>query len=378
MRVIYNKYKFGSSYLVWIQNTDMYFQLEEPAWFVFDNLCNGVDAPDVVLNFSKQFNVELEDCEEFVIGIKSKIDELEKNLPAIDNIDIQYHEFEKIEFESFSEYSYLFKKSIVKFSYGDDWLEDYIHPLICHLEIKSESEERFLFELFCHSEKVILRVNGKVTGTWGRDESSFVKGKIFLELVNVLHEKSNDDWLMTVHASALTNCQKTILFSATPGSGKTTMAALLQAKGFDLISDDFVPLSRNTLEAYPFPIAMSVKEGSLELLLEYYPELAKVESVYISPEKTVRYLPIENSKMDLIYPVKEIIFVKYDPNADLELRKIQPEDAFKRLFEQIWVPPNTENVEVLFEKLAQLSFYQLNYSDSEKAVESVKMLFENE
>ena len=89
-----------------------------------------------------------------------------------------------------------------------------------------------------------------------------------------MHDKTDADWLMTVHASAITNGKKTILFSAPPPcNGKTTIADLLQARGYKLISDAFVTIDRYSFKAYPFPIAMSVKEGSIDLLASLFPAL---------------------------------------------------------------------------------------------------------
>src|SRR5690606_33142888 len=131
----------------------------------------------------------------------------------------------------------------------------------------------FLFELFKSQDMIVFRFNGEVKGTWKKDETHLVKGLIFMYLINVIHGKTEADWLMTVHASAISNGRKTILFSAPPNHGKTTIAALLQNRGYKLISDDFVPIDRNSLKAYPFPIAMSVKQTSMDLLASLFPGL---------------------------------------------------------------------------------------------------------
>jgi hypothetical protein len=205
-----------------------------------------------------------------------------------------------------------------------------------------------------------------------------VKGNIFVELINVLHDKIDDDWLMTVHASAISNGRKTILFSAAAGSGKTTIAALLQARGYQLISDDFVPIDQDSFRAYPFPIAMSVKEGSLDLLTSHYPVLEDKPLNYINPEKSVRYLPVENIRMKMIFPVKEFIFIKYDSTVDFIMEKLDPVKAIQQLLDEAWILPSPENVLVFFNKIVQASFFQLNYSNNEKALEAITQLFDND
>ena len=149
------------------------------------------------------------------------------------------------------------QNSVIEFSYETSILENYIHPLIKHLETTGETEDKSYFELFMYENRVVFKVDNVLKGTWTKDESGYVKGKVFVELLNVLHNKNEADWLMTVHASAVSNGRKTILFSASPGSGKTTIAALLQTQGYHIISDDFVPIEQSTFKAYPLPMAFA-------------------------------------------------------------------------------------------------------------------------
>lgn len=372
------KRKVGETYLVWFQNSNLYFQLEEPAWFVFSRLAdNGVEEI-IVYEFSERYEVALDDSRTFVEEIRLKAEEMNQSSEPYHDREETIAVLNDFEFESHSTFKYELGDQIIQFVYGTPWLEKYIHPLIEHLETLHDVTDSFLFELFYWNECVVFRFNKQIKGIWRRDESHFVKGKIFLELINVLHKKTDADWLMTVHASAITNGRKTILFSAEPGSGKTTMAALLQAKGYHLISDDFVPFDKYSIDAYPFPIAMSVKEGSMELLTSFYPELEGKAVNRITSEKSVRYLPIENEMMKMVFPVQEIIFIKYDDTIDFKLEKLDPVVALKLLLDQIWVPPAAENVETLFDRIFQFSFYQLTYSHNEKALKAIGKLFGDE
>ena len=182
---------------------------------------------------------------------------------------------------------------------------------------------------------------------------------------------------MTVHASAISNGHKTILFSAAPGSGKSTIAALMQTRGFKIISDDFVPIERSTFKAFPFPIAMSVKEGSLDLLKPHYPELENNPIIILNPEKRIKYLPIDNRIMKMAFPVNEFIFIKYDSSVDFELEKIEPANAVKTLFEEAWIPPQPDNVAIFLDKITGISFFRLTYSNNIKALDAISQLFEN-
>jgi hypothetical protein len=378
MDVLFVKKKIGNSYLIWFQNSNLYFQLEEPAWFVFKKTVKRNKSETIAKEFSDRYGLTYKDSLGFVLEIRQKISEM--NRPGIKKVfeEKPLEVIEKHIFPVYSQHSYDMKNKTIVFKFETPWLENYIHPLIKHLETDDASTNTSLFELFTYDERVYFRLDNKFIGSWGQDESHFTKGRIFIELVNVLHNKTDHDWLMTVHASAISNARKTILFSAAPGSGKSTIAALLQTQGYQIISDDFVPISRSSFKAYPFPIALSVKEGSLDLLKPHYPELENNPLITVNQEKKVKYLPVENKIMEMVFPVKEFVFIKYDKSVDFALERIEPTQAIKTLFEEAWIPPKPENVAIFLDRIMNISFYTLTYSNNKKALESITRLFNND
>jgi len=60
------------------------------------------------------------------------------------------------------------------------------------------------------------------------------------------------------------------------------------------------------------------------------------------------------------------------------LKKIEPVDALIKLFDEAWIPPAPENVAVFLDKILNASFYNLTYSNNQKAMEAINQLFENE
>jgi hypothetical protein len=372
------KRKIGKSYLVWFQNSNLYFQLEEPAWFVFRKTIKRYKSETIAKEFSLRYAIGSEESLAFVVEIRRKIAEMNKPENQYNDNGSFLENLDKYDFMPFSIHQYQLGDHNIEFSYGTNWLENYIHPLIHHLEPLVECDTKFLFELFAFQDRIVFRLNNIVKGSWVSEESHIVKGKIFLELINILHNKTDEDWLMTVHASAITNGRKTLLFSAPPGSGKTTIAAMLQAKGYQLISDDFVPVERNSLNAYPFPIAMSVKEGSLNLLTSLFPSLDKKPLNYITSEKSVRYLPFENKMKNLVHPVVGFIFVKYDNTVNFSWEKLDTVSAVKLLLEQTWIAPIPGNAEIFLDQVLQKSFFQLTYSNNQMALDAITQLFEND
>ncbi len=378
MDVLFIKKKIGKSYLIWFQNSNLYFQLEEPAWYVFRKTVKRYKSETIAKEFSIRYGLSYEESLKFVVEIRQKINDMNRPLGYTKYVEKPVDEIDKHVYSTYSRHCYDMRNRVIEFSFETPWLENYIHPLIKHLETNEEFKDKSHFELFTYDGRVYFRIDKKLIGSWEEDDSHYTKGRIFMELANVLHNKSDDDWLMTVHASAISNGRKTILFSAAPGSGKSTIAALLQTQGFHIISDDFVPIEQSSFKAYPFPIALSVKEGSLELLKSHYPELENNPLITVSADKKVKYLPVENKVMKMVFPVKEFIFIKYDKSVDFALEKIEPIKAIKTLFEEAWIPPKPENVEIFLDRIMNISFYSLTYSNNKKALESITQFFEND
>jgi len=375
----YLKKRIGHTYLVWFQNSNLYAQLEEPSWFVFRKTVKRYKADTIASEFSLRYDISPDVSLVFVRKLRLEIEEMNQLTIAPDNINQVSDELSEYKFVPYSTHYYDLGNRMITFSYETRLFEYYLHPLIAHFETNPGLSDLPLFELFSYQERIIFRHDGVIRGSWNKDETHLLKGLIFMYLINTMHDKTDADWLMTIHASAITNGKKTILFSAAPGKGKTTIAALLQTRGYPLISDDFVPVDRDSLNAYPFPIAMSVKQGSMDLLASQFPDLEQKPVTYISPEKCVRYLPPNHTEViKAIYPVKEIIFIEYNNLVDFVWEKLDPVKSIKLLLDQAWVLPAPENAVRLFDWILRTNFYQLTYSNNEKALDAITNLFDHD
>ena len=374
------KKKIGQSHLVWFQNSNLYLQLKEPAWFVFSKTIKRYKSTTIAELFSGRYSISIEESLQFVKEIRTEIDKMNQPIFPPNNIDQFSMVLNKHHYTPFSIQYYKLGNQVIAFSYESALFESYIHPLIAHFETTESQSNTPLFELFLYQERIAFRYNGEIKGLWAKDETQYVKGLIFMFLVNAMHGKTDDHWLMTVHASAITNGKKTILFSAEPGKGKTTFAALLQANGFQLISDDFVPIDRHTFSAYPFPISVSVKPGSMDLLKPLFPILEDKPLTFLSAEKSVRFIPPTNHAeiIHSVFPVKELIFIEYNNDVDFKLEKLDPVVALKALLDQVWVTPIHGNATILLDRIMEISFFKLTYSNNKKALAAISNLFEHD
>lgn len=375
----YVKRKIGQSYIVWFKKSNLYTQLEEPAWFVFQKVVQRYKTETIASICSYRYDIDYKECLQFTSDIRNNINQM--NQPReVSGEPVAYSiEIISKEFESFSIHKYRFAKNTIEFRVEKERFESFLHPLIGYLETDEKGEKHSLFELFDYQNKIVFRLNGEIRGLWDYEETHRLIGFIYMCLINEIYDKTKDFWLMTVHAAALTNGRKTILIPAVSGSGKTTMAAMLQRKGFKLISDDFVPIDKDS-RAWPFPIAMSVKEGAMNLISSIYPDLVERPLTKTNARKTVRYLnpTLDYDISTMAFPIHEVISIKYDPSVDFEFGEADRLKSIKLMLDQSWILPNSGNADIFLELVSKWSFYQLTYSNNSKALDQISQLFDND
>jgi hypothetical protein len=376
----YVKKKIGQNYLVWFQNSNLYTQLEEPAWFVFRKTVKRYKAETIAMECSHRYGLRFNECLRFVNDIRSNMVQMNQSEEDLVQDEKDTLELKTKRFEIYSTRSYQLTENIIEFSFENEWFESLIHPLIGYLETNKTNGKVSRFELFSHKGKSVFRLNNEIKGIWARNETHRLIGFIYMSIINEVYNKSADFWLMTVHAAAVTNGRKTILIPAESGSGKTTMAAMLQKEGYQLISDDFVPIDRHRFCAWPFPIALSVKQGSMDVLASIYPDLQNEPVKLTSTKKNVRYLTPNYIPeiSDLIFPITEVVSIKYNPEVEFEFKKADQLKAIKLMLDQSWILPLAGNAGIFLDKVTQWSFYELTYSNNEKAIDAISKLFGND
>ena len=233
--------------------------------------------------------------------------------------------------------------------------------------------------MFSKNNKIFLSVNNSIIKHWVDSEVHFFQGKFSMEIIQLIHKKTEEQWLGVFHASAIGNGKKAVLFLGDSGNGKSTSLAILQANGFDCMADDFVPVDVTSQDVYSFPSAISIKKNSLDTLLPIYPELASTaEYHYKRLNKVVRYLKPNNLNNTQSLPCNELVFIKYNEGQPLEFSEISKIDAFSKLVPDSWLSPIKENVSVFLDWFSNVTCYQLTYSNNDEMTQTVTKLFNNE
>jgi hypothetical protein len=370
--------KKGKSHIVWLQKSNKYISLKNPVFDVFKLIAQDSVHDEISAFLFKKYDLSIEKSQYLIDSVVKEIERI--NIPEnVKDEPLIHAECSNYTTIPHSTRVYKFGEKVFSISYEDKNLEDWLKQLIAHLETGNHEIPSFHFELFNYEGNIVFRESGFKPGIISENSSIHKVDKFFTHLTNRLFDKSVSDCLMTVHASAITNQKKTILFSASSGGGKTTLAAFLLQKGLNLVSDDLVLIDRQK-RAYGFPSAMSIKQGAYETLLPIYPELAVKEEIQVSPEKKVRYLNVNQYRENAseTYPVHEVIFVQYNPRIDLKLTKMSCVKGIKAFLEQTYITPDPQCAKIFMDWALNASFYRLSYSNTDLAINELTKLFQHE
>ncbi len=366
--------KLSSSRIVWFEPSNQWVYLEEPAWFVFQQLRNKKAIAEIARKCAGKYRVSYGECLRFVEDISASLAEFQKPLLTVYEESFTTETASSLSFTSFSTRHYSINKKIISICFDSRLSEYYIHPPFAHLEITPSGKADVCFEVFSHKGQNILRWEGQTDTTYVSDDFNRLKRNLFIQISNIVYKRTHNHWLSFVHASGITDGRQTILLSSSSGSGKSTMAALLQAKGFQMVSDDFVPLDARNKKAFPFPAAISVKEGAFSVLSAFYKNLHDPGyNLYPYTNKSVRYLhPLSSVSTDYKpRPVKTMIFIKYNPEIACQLIPLSIPEALKLYHEQAWVSHNPSYARTFINWFVKLECFRLEYSDIKKGMEAV-------
>lgn len=366
--------------IVWHSTSNRWAIFEEPAWYVFKLFHKKKEFNKIAEAFKHRYELRVEDAETFVRDAINLFNEfiVGKAERSLHEIEINRGSSNIVEKSKYT-HQYTFKQLVFRIYSEQGWVEDSIHPLFKHLEssqLDNNDEVQFyvskvsgVYHLFSQSNKL---------KAWQFNENQFVKGRLFIELLNKLYRKTEDDWMFFLHGSAITNGKNTVVITAPSGGGKSTLTAFLVASGFKFVSDDVVAIDRESGLAYPFPAALSVKEDAVPHLVSSFPELEVAEGYgSCGSAKRWRYLPIVNDySLDfLTQPVTAIVNVEYSLSVEFDFRKLEQIQAIQLINQESWIPPKVKNVKQYFKWVTRLPIYKLTYSNTEKAVESIRSLF---
>jgi len=262
----------NDTYVVWLCGINRYLQLKEPAFKVFEQWAKGSFKSDIAKACSIQYSLPEDESLRFVEDITNQVQSLFENKRPDSRKLAEENNF-VLNPEYFSVHTYHIGTHFFRFIYRNEYLKDLFHPLFHHHETDAVVPDHTRFELFNEGGQDGFRVDNAEARFFLVTEIDGYQGAVFMEILNAIHGMSHADWMGVIHASAVTDGSSALIFAAPSGSGKTTVALLMMAAGFSILSDDFVPVSMQEPEIFHFRAGISIKPGAIPFLQEYLPRL---------------------------------------------------------------------------------------------------------
>ena len=179
-----------------------------------------------------------------------------------------------------------------------------------------------------------------------------------------------------IHGGAVALGETGICFPAFAGSGKTTLIAHLIGRGFDYLSDDLTPVDASGT-MLPWPMPLSVKEGSWRAIDPVHPGLADQPSFETIKGKARLLMPPAESARDRPTRLGALVFPQYREGAETELVELRPFAALERLYKAgLWLghPLDPERVRQFLAWLRCTPTYALTYSRLNEAESEILCL----
>jgi hypothetical protein len=364
---------FNERIIVWLAPKNQWIQVVPPAFQVFKAWTEGIPENTISQQITGSYQLEKKEAVAFVSDIVQYI----KSLPdyterasesALDAIGLKDCP-DKI----FSEHLYRLKDEVFRISYGSLRLEYSIHPSLEHLELTGSGDADHYLELLPCKKSYVLRAGSL---TWSEEDANRLKRRLYIELSGFMYRRTDKDWLTIMHASSVSRDLKSVAFISASGSGKSTLSAQMLHRGYTLDADDYVAVDALTLKALPFPAALSVKSGARALLVPLFPELETARQYHFkTTRKTITYLPVTiGDNFYVPRTMKAIVFTHYEAGGGCRFEKLSVPEALQRFMEDAWVTDRPEFAGKFIDWFAGLDFYDLEYSDNEKAVLEITRL----
>ncbi len=140
--------------------------------------------------------------------------------------------------------------------------------------------------------------------------------------------------ILTLHASAITHNSHAYIFTASTGSGKTTLITYLSESGYSYISDDEVKIDMTTQNVICTPSPLHLRVESIPVLLNYGINI----TVPITETKNFRrivYLPKNTASGNI--PIGGLFFIRRS-ETDNSCTLLNPDKAVQLIMQNLLSP----------------------------------------
>jgi hypothetical protein len=253
-------------------------------------------------------------------------------------------------------------------------IESILQSVIGHIEKRDSPESRHAFEIKIQDSGFCLLKDDVEVG------QETLPHRVRHDLIYEISKISYPDmqWLIFLHAGAVSDGERGVVLPGLPGCGKSTLTGALTLEGFRYIGEDIVPLSRRPWSIAPVPTRICLREGGWLALSRDYPDAQALPGGYRWGEP-LRYLtpPPMQQQAPHPVPINCLVFPEYVSGHSVQLNLLSSEDKLARLIQTgAWFsdPLNKGRIEELLEWIQSTPGFQLRYATLHDAVTAIRKL----
>lgn len=180
---------------------------------------------------------------------------------------------------------------------------------------------------------------------------------------------------LLLHAAVVERDGKALLMTGISGAGKSTLAALLSARGWRLMGDEFALLDPATGLIHAFPRLVSLKNAAIDVVTRAMPDARFGPVLAGTPKGDIRHLvPDANAiaAMDVAVPPALLLFPSFGFDADD--RAVPPSEVFVRLTQAStnYVALGERGFDALTRLVTTVPARAIDYPDTDSAIAQVE------
>lgn len=183
---------------------------------------------------------------------------------------------------------------------------------------------------------------------------------------------------LLLHASAVERDGRALLMTGLSGSGKSTLAALLMARGWRLMGDEFALLDPATGRVHAFPRLISLKNAAIEVARVASPRGRFGPRLEGTPKGTLQHLlPDARAIAAMAESAAPALLLFPSYGFDAAERPVLPSEAFVRLTQAStnYVALGERGFDALTRFAAAVPAHAIDYPDTATALAQVEQLW---
>jgi len=151
-------------------------------------------------------------------------------------------------------------------------------------------------------------------------------------MIGILKSRYPDLQILSlIHAGVTAHGDKVVLLPAGTERGKSTLTAALIHAGFSYLSDDMAPIDKPTGRVFPFPLGLSLRPGSWQMVGRMFPELLDWPAL-TAPYETLKVMRLPQARtVSTPLEASALVFPAYKRGRRTKLRGLSLTETMVQL-----------------------------------------------